>query len=249
MNQTITKLRAMRLHAMAQVHSQRSEQNLYTDHTVDQYTTLLVDQEWEDRQTRKMKRLIQGAKFKATATISDIDYTTQRGLDQDLLSRLCILKFIKEHENIILTGPSGVGKSFIAQALGHQACMHGIKTLYQNTNRFLAILKYAKMENNYLKQLHKMSTYQLLILDDFGLQQMDNAHRDILMDIIEQRHNHSATIIASQIPVSKWYDIIGEGTVADAILDRIVHTAHHLSLNGESMRKRKSIRNKNKSVD
>ena len=185
-----------------------------------------------------MERLIQSAKFKLSAAISQIDYKTTRGLDRDLVSKLALLGFIKHRQNVILTGPAGVGKSFIAQALGHQACLHGLKTLYQNTGRFLAILKFAKIDGTYLKQLNRLNKINLLILDDFGLQKLDNVEREVLMDLIEDRHDRSSTMIASQIPISKWYDVIGEGTVADTILDRIVHSAHRITLEGESLRKK-----------
>jgi len=238
MHQTIDKMKQLRLHQMANVHHQRITDNLHQDYSIDEYTSLLIDQEWEDRQNRKMERLVQCAKFKISATISQIDFKTNRGLDRDIVNKLALLGFVKHKQNVILTGPAGVGKSFIAQALGHQACLNGLKTLYRNTARFLAILKFAKIDGTYLKQLTRLNKIDLLILDDFGLQKLDNVEREVLMDLIEDRHDHSSTMIASQIPISKWYDVIGEGTVADAILDRIVHSAHRITLDGESLRKK-----------
>ncbi len=238
MHQTIDKMKQLRLHQMANIHHQRITENLHQDYSIDEYTNLLVDQEWEDRQNRKMERLIQSAKFKIPASISQIDYKSNRGLDRDVVNKLALLGFIKHKQNVILTGPAGVGKSFIAQALGYQACINGIKTLYQNTARFLAILKFAKIDGTYLKHLAKLNKINLLILDDFGLQKLDNVEREVLMDLIEDRHDRSSTMIASQIPISKWYDVIGEGTIADAILDRIVHSAHRITLKGESLRKK-----------
>ncbi|HBQ44151.1 MAG TPA: ATP-binding protein, partial [Thiomicrospira sp.] len=131
----------------------------------------------------------------------------------------------------------GVGKSYLAQALGHQACLNELKTLYVNTARLLAHLKLSKVDGTYLKELKKIQKVTLLILDDFGLQALDNNARETLMDIIDDRHNRVSTILTSQIPVSLWYDIIGEGTIADAILDRIVNSSHRIDLKGESMRK------------
>jgi len=239
MHQTIDKLKQLRLHQMATIHHERITQNIHSDYTVDEYINLLVDQEWEERQTRKMERLIHSARFKVHASISDIDYKANRSMDRDMINKLALLNFIKSQQNIILTGPAGVGKSYIAQALGHQACLHGHKTLYQNTARFLAVLTFAKMEGSYLKQLSRMAKTPLLILDDFGLQHLENVEREILMDIIEDRHDRASTIIASQIPISKWYEVIGESTIADAILDRIVHSAYRITLTGESLRKKK----------
>ena len=156
---------------------------------------LLIDQEWEDRQSEKMKRMVQAAKFRVNATLSEIDYKSNRGLDRDMLKRLGTLDFIKQKQNIILTCPSGVGKSYLAQAIGHQACIQGNKCFYQNTSRFLAILKFAKMEGSYLKRLKSLSRVTVLILDDFGLQSLDKVERESLMDIIDDRYDRKSTII------------------------------------------------------
>ena len=236
-NPTLDKLRAMRLNAMAELYHQHLTQNDSQSMTFDEQLALLVDHQWEDRQNRKIQRLIKLATFKQQASITNIDYATQRGLDRNMFERLVTLDFIKRNENIILTGASGVGKSYIAQALGHQACMMEHKTLYQNTARLFKKLKLCKIDGTYLKELHKILKVDLLILDDFGLQSFDNHAREALMDIIDDRHGKSSTIIASQIPVSTWYDIIGESTIADAILDRIVNSSHRIKLQGESLRK------------
>ena len=238
MHQTIEKMKQLRLHQMSEIHHQRVVNNHHQDYSVDQYTSFLVEQEWEYRRNRKIERLIRTAKFKITATVSDIDFKSKRNLDRDMIHKLALLSFIKNKQNIIFTGPAGVGKSYLAQALGHQACMHGLRTGYHHCARLLAIMKFAKVEGSYLKQLAAIAKINLLILDDFGLQKLDNAEREILMDIIEDRHQSTSTIIASQIPISKWYDIIGEGTIADAILDRLVHTAYRIDLQGESQRKK-----------
>jgi len=153
--------------------------------------------------------------------------------------RLADCTFIKNRENVILIGPTGVGKSFIASALGHQACIMGHKTLYFNVQKLFARLKAGLADGTYLKLIAKIEKHSLLILDDFGLKSLDTHARQALLEIIEDRHYKHATIIASQIPVSKWHQIIGESAVADAILDRLVHNAHRLELSGESMRKRK----------
>jgi len=236
-NPTLEKLRAMRLNAMADLYNQHLTQNACQSMTFDEQLALLVDHQWEDRQNRKIERLLKQAKFKQQATIVDIDYGSQRNLDRNSFERLTTLNFIKRKENIIITGASGVGKSYIAQALGHQSCMMEYKTLYQNTAKMFQRLKLCKVDGTYLKELHKILKVDLLILDDFGLQSFDNHAREALMDIIDDRHGKSITIISSQIPVSAWYDIIGEGTIADAILDRIVNSSHRIKLEGESMRK------------
>ncbi len=152
--------------------------------------------------------------------------------------RLNDCSFIKNKENILITGPTGTGKSFIASALGHQACMMGYKTMYFNIQKLFAQLKAAMADGSYFKLIAKIEKQHLLILDDFGLQPMDNHNRQALMEIIEDRHTKHTTIIASQLPVNKWHRSIGESAIADAVLDRLVHAAHRIELNGESMRKK-----------
>lgn len=236
-NQTIEQLKHMRLYAMADLHLQHIKNNQLNETTPDEYLSLLVEHEWENRQNLKINRLLQQAYFKQTASIADINYAASRNLEKNMFSRLATLDFVKRHENIICTGASGVGKSYLAQALGHQACMMGYKVSYFNTARLFTKLKLAKVDGTYLKELQKLQKINLLILDDFGLQAFDNHAREFLMDIIEDRFDKSSTIVASQIPVSVWYDIIGEGTIADAILDRIVNSSHRIDLKGESLRK------------
>jgi len=236
-HQTIEKLKQMRLTAMAQLHLQHVKDNRIENITADEYLALLTDHQWEDRQNRKIDRLFKQAGFKQPASLCEVNYTQNRNLDKNMFARLGTLDFMARKENIIITGASGVGKSYLAQALGHQACMMEHKTIYANTARLLGRLKLAKVDGTYLKELGRLQKANLLILDDFGLQGFDNHAREALMDIIDERYNKTSTIISSQIPVSAWYDIIGEGTIADAILDRIVNSSHRIDLKGESLRK------------
>ena len=236
-NQTIEKLKEMRLGAMAQLHLQHLKDNRIAGITADEYLALLTDHQWEERHNRKIERLLKQAGFKQQASLADINYSQNRNLDKNMFARLGTLDFITRKENIILTGASGVGKSYLAQALGHQGCMMEYKTTYTNTARLFKRLKLSKVDGTYLKELGKLIKADLLILDDFGLQSFDNHARETLMDIIDDRYNKASTIISSQIPVSAWYDIIGEGTIADAILDRIVNSSHRIDLKGESLRK------------
>ena len=236
-NQTIEKLKQMRLGAMAQLHLQHIKDNRIENTTADEYLALLIDHQWEDRQNRKIERLLKQARFKQEANLADVNYTQNRNLDKNMFTRLGTLDFISRKENIIFTGASGVGKSYLAQAIGHQGCMMEYKTIYTNTARLFKKLKLSKVDGTYLKELGKLIKADVLILDDFGLQSFDNHARETLMDIIDDRYNKASTIISSQIPVSAWYDIIGEGTIADAILDRIVNSSHRIDLKGESLRK------------
>lgn len=236
-NQTIEKLSSMRLNAMAELHRQNLANNLLTKYTIDEYLTLLTDCEWEDRENRKIKRLIHKSGFKQPASLSEVVFSEGRNLDRNMFDRLASLQFIDQKENLIITGPSGVGKSYLSQALGQQACQMGYSTIYQVTARMFNKMKLAKVDGTYIKELKKLTSVKLLLLDDFGLQAMDNQAREILLDIIDDRHTKASTIISSQIPVSAWYDIIGESTIADAILDRLVNSSHRINLCGESLRK------------
>jgi DNA replication protein DnaC len=236
-NQTIEKLRQMRLSAMADLHLQCVKNNKSNEATPDEYLALLTEHEWDYRQNQKVNRLINQAGFRQKADIVGIDYASNRNLDKNMFNRLATLEFMDRKENIIITGASGVGKSYLTQALGNHACVTGNRVVYTNTARLFTRLKLSKTDGTYIKELNRLQKANLLILDDFGLQAFDNHSREMLMDIIDDRYNKMSTIVSSQIPVSVWYDIIGEGTIADAILDRIVNSSHRIDLKGESMRK------------
>ena len=236
-NQTVEKLKQMRLTAMAELHLQHVKNNKFNDITPDEYMALMTDYEWEDRENKKISRLLNQAGFRQKASTAEVSYTEARNLDKNMFNRLATLDFITKKENIILTGASGVGKSYLAQALGNQACLMGYRVYYTNTARLLSMLKLSKVDGTYLRELKKLLKVDLLIMDDFGLQAFDTHAREALMDIIDDRFNQKSTIVSSQIPVSAWYDIIGEGTIADAILDRLVNSSHRIDLKGESLRK------------
>lgn len=191
--------------------------------TCDEYLSLLVDHEWEQRQQQRIERLTKQARFRQKASIPEVNFAQQRNLDRNMFNRLFTMDFWQKKIISLSRGPRGVGKSFLEQALGNQACMNTKKVLYTNTARLFARLKLTKLDGTYLKELKKLAKVELLILDDFALQAFDNQARKALMDIIDDRYYSCSTIISSQIPVSVWYDIIGEGTIEDAILDRIVN--------------------------
>lgn len=236
-NQTVEKLNQMRICAMAQMYQHHLKNNQHNDSTPDEYLALLVDHEWEQRQNNRIQRLIAQAGFRQNASIAEVDLKTVRNLEKNLFNRLGTLDFVHKNENLIITGPSGVGKSYLAQALGHQGCLMGLTVQYHLAARLLNKLKLARLDGTYDKELKKLRKTDILILDDFGLQAFDNHARESLMDIIEDRFNQKSTFVSSQIPVSAWYDIIGEGTIADAILDRLVNSSHRIDLKGESMRR------------
>ncbi len=237
---TVDKLKTMRLQGMADVHYASTQNNMYADYTIDQYTALLADQEWEHRRNRKIQNLLKRASFRSSASIKDIDYTTARGLDKNTFERLASLDFLKQKQNIIITGATGTGKSYLAQALGHQGCMMLQRTMYYNMSKLSDQIKMAKIDGNYSRLIKRIQQTDLLIIDDFGLSEFDNINRQALMDIVEQKYDESSIIITSQVPVNEWHQLIGEGTIADAILDRLVHSSHRITLTGESMRKTKN---------
>ncbi len=239
--QTIERMKNMRLLGMAQIHYTNVHDQLCQDYTIDQYISLLVDQEWEYRHNRKMNTLLKNARFRATASIDNVDYTAHRGLDKNAFERLATLGFLTKHQNIIITGPTGVGKSYLAQAIGRKACMELHRTAYYSTARLIDDIQLARIQGTYHKLISRIQKAKLLILEDFGLVPFDQKGRQALMDIVEHKYDQSSLIITSQIPVAKWHQLIGEGTIADAILDRIIHSSHRIELHGESLRKNKML--------
>jgi len=238
---TLEKMRAMRLKAMAELYQQSLDTNIYSQLTMDEVLATLIDTEWEERQQRKIAGLIKRAGFRQQAAATDIDYHPDRGLDKTLIGRLLSLNFVKKAENLIITGPTGTGKSWLGQAIGRQGCLMLFKTRYFVTARFFDQAKLAKLDGSWPKLLKTLYKTDLLILDDFGLHPMDPASRQLLLDVIETRHQTASTILCSQIPVSGWHKLIGEGTIADAILDRVVYSSHRIELKGESLRKKTTL--------
>ncbi|MEA3447793.1 MAG: IS21-like element helper ATPase IstB [Bacteroidota bacterium] len=200
---------------------------------------ILLQAEQEERINRRFERLQKNAKFRYRASIEEIDYSPERGINKDLLANLATCEYISKGESVLISGATGCGKSFIASALGHQACVHGKSVAYFNTHKLMARIKMTRMDGSMLKFFDKLAKTSLLILDDFGLTNIEQQQQFDLMEIIEDRHARLSTIIASQLPVSSWFDVIGEATIADAILDRLVHTSHRIELKGDTLRKKK----------
>ena len=205
----------------------------------DELLISLLQAEWDERENLKTNRRLQNAKFRMRASMEEIDFVTTRGLNKTQLLRFTDGSFVKNHENILITGKTGVGKSYISSALGHLACHLGYKVNYFNAQKLFMMLRMSRADESYIRHIKRIEKQDLIIIDDFGIQPLDEMSRMMLLEIIEDRHQKSSTIIASQLPVDKWYDIIGESTVADSILDRLVHTSHRIDLSGDSMRKRK----------
>lgn len=239
--QTMEKMKTMKLHGMVRAFRTSLESGYAQQGTADELLSMLIDSEWDERYNRKLNRNLKNARFRYRASVEQIDFDTARELDKNYILRLADCGFINKKENVLIIGSTGIGKSFIASAIGHQACSLGYKVLYEHTAKLFARLKMAKADGTYLKEITKMEKQDLLIIDDFGIQPLDQQSRTTLMEIIEDRHGKHSTIFTSQIPVHKWHEVIGEQTIADAILDRVVHVAHRLELKGESMRKKRTI--------
>lgn len=239
--ESLEKMSRMRLLGMHLAFKTSIETNQAEQFTNDELVHHLVQSEWDDRQYRAVQRGLKNANFRYQASLEQVDYTAERGLDKNQAQRLSTCDFIGKGEDLFITGSTGCGKSFLASALGQQACLLGYKVLYTNTAKLMSHLKMAKADGTHLKELSKIEKQDALILDDFGVQPFDAGSRAFLMDIIEDRHGKRTTIITSQVPVKKWHEVIGEKTMADAILDRIVHQSIRIELYGESLRKKKRI--------
>lgn len=239
-NQTLEKRRQMRLFGMHDAFKTSLENTLKEQMTQDQFIFHLVSSEWDNRRNRAIERAVWQANFRYNASLEEVDYTFERGLDRNQVERLAALEFVRDHKDLFITGPTGTGKSYLATALGNKACQDGYRVFYANTAKLISQLKIAKAKGTILAELKRIERADMLILDDFGMQAFDSQGRGIMMDIIEDRHQKRATLITSQVPVKSWHGIIGEKTVADAILDRLVHHSLRVELFGESIRKRKT---------
>jgi DNA replication protein DnaC len=233
------KLEEMRLSGFSRAYRDMAESSKGRDFTTDEIIAHLVQAEWDDRYNRRLHRLMAKARFRYQASMEEIDYVFKRNLDKNVILRLSTCDWITRWQNVIITGSTGLGKSFLGSALGQQACQHGHKVYYRNCAKLFDELKMAKADGSYIKEINKIEKLDLLILDDFGLKPLDNSQRLMMLELLEDRHGKRSTIITSQLPVNKWHEIIGEPTIADAILDRLVHSSHRIELDGEdSMRKK-----------
>jgi DNA replication protein DnaC len=241
--ETLEKMKAMKFYGMARAFTGCLEDGRLAKMTADEMLSFLITSEWDDRQNRRIERSIRNARFRYNASVEKMYYGPERSLSKNEMMRFADCNFIKKAESILITGCTGIGKSYIASALGNQACLKGYKVHYMNMAKLFSKLKMMKADGSYLREISRIEKQDLLILDDFGLQPLDNQNRSALMELIEDRHGKKSTIITSQLPVKEWYDVIGEKTVADAILDRLVHDAHRIDIEGDSMRKNRNIKN------
>ena len=235
--QTIEKLYAMKLNGMADAFKEHLQQPDINELAFEERFTLLVDRQWTWMEDRRMKRLLTNAKLKINGCIEDIDYRAPRGIDKSVILRLANCEWIRNAQNVILNGPTGVGKTYLACALANKACRMGYSAFYIRIPQLFQEIAIARGDGSYPKIMKKLSRAKVLIIDDLGFAPMTAAERRDLLEVIEDRHGLTSTIVATQLPIENWHENIRDPTIADAILDRLVHNAHKINLKGESMRK------------
>ncbi len=247
--QTMDKLYDMKLTAMAEAFNQQLAQPDLGELSFEDRFAMLVDRQWTFKEDRRMTRLLRAAKLRDGACIENIDFKTPRALDKSLVIRLTGSDWIKKAQNVIILGPTGVGKTYLACAIANSACRGSYPAMYKRVPRLYQEIAIARADGSYPKLMNKLSKIKLLILDDFCITPMSDPERRDLLEVLEDRQSISSTIISTQVPIKNWIECIGDPTLADAILDRLVHNAHKINLKGESMRKiHSSLTKSNNSV-
>ena len=239
LEQTMQTLRSLKLTGMAEGLERQLEQPDTHNLAFEERFGLLVDCEATARDNRKLTRFLRQAKFRDQACIEDIDYRHHRDLNKSQVASLASSDWIRKQQNLCITGPTGCGKTYLACAFGNQACRHGLSVRYLRLPRFLETLHLAHGDGSFLRLMNSLSKVDLLILDDWGLHKPSAQDRNDLLELLEDRYGKRATLVASQLPVKNWHSFLGDATMADAILDRLVHNAHKIKLSGESLRKKK----------
>ena len=234
-----SQFKQLRLYGMGRSWQALMETRKHHELTFTEGMELLLQAEENERDGKRFERLQKNAHFRYQASVQELHMDASRGMDKSLIAALATGEYIPKGEAILISGATGTGKSFLASALGHHACSQGYKVAYYNLQKLLLKTKMSRIDGTIYKFFEKLSKADLLILDDFGLTHLEQQQRMDFMEIIEDRHASAATIIASQLPVANWYDVIGEETIADAILDRMVHTSYRIELKGESLRKKR----------
>lgn len=238
--QSIEKLYAMKLNGMADAFQEQLRMPDMAELAFEDRFALLVDRQWTWKENRRMKRLLSNARLKINASVEDIDYRTPRGLDKSVILKLAGCDWVSQAHNIILTGPTGVGKTYLACALANRACRMGYPAFYTRIPKLFQDLAMARGDGSYPTVIRKLAKAKVLVLDDLGLAPMAAQERRDLLEVIEDRHGLASTVIAAQLPIESWHENIRDPTIADAILDRLVHNAYKINLKGESMRKLRS---------
>lgn len=242
---TLERLHSLRLMAMAVCYTEQHKNAQVAALSFDERLALLVEAEWQQRDNKRLGRLLKDARLKLpNACIEDIDYSQARGLDRSLLRQLATGRYIAEHHNVVITGATGVGKTYLACALVQQACRQGLRAQYYRTSRLFQDLHLAHADGSYTRLLGKLARAQVLVLDDWGLTPIREQERMDLSEVMEDRYGTHTTIMTSQLPPDAWHDYLGEPTVADAICDRLLHNAYRIVLQGPSRRKKDAVTSK-----
>lgn len=243
--QTMEKLVAMKLRGMAEALRRWLEKPKEKQLTPLDLIGLLADAEWEEREQKRLTARLRNARFRQEASVEDIDYQHPRGLAKAVMLDLAACRWVTAHQNVVFTGHTGVGKSYLACALGQKACRDGHTVVYRRTSRLLDELAQARADGSHFNLLRRLAKTEVLILDDFGLEVLNAAQRKDLLEVLEDRYGVSSTIVTSQLEPKDWHSVIGDETIADAVCDRLVHNAHRVKLAGESIRKVKGDLTKN----
>lgn len=238
--QTFEKLSDMKMRGFAAALQEQLGSDNYDDLAFEERIGLLIDREWTERETRRLTRRLQCAKLREPAAIEDVDFRHRRGLDRALMKRLATCEWVKRGQNILITGPTGIGKTFLVCAFAQKACRDGYTSLYRRVPRLLHELTLARADGSLTRLFARLARTSVLVLDDWGLAQLNDQERRDMLEVIEERHGVRSTVIATQLPVTAWHKMIGDPTIADAILDRLIHNAHRIELTGKSMRRRSS---------
>ena len=244
LEQTIEKMNAMKLFGMRDAMAEQTELSSYDSLSFEERIGMLIDREWIDRENRKLERRMKAAKLKIPASMEDIDYRASRGLDSSLMRSLADCRWVTSHSTVLIVGPTGTGKTYLSCALADQALRKGHSALYFRAPRLFSALLLARADGSWPRFLAKLEKADVIVVDDWGLSPLTDGERRQFLEVLEDRHGSKATIMASQLPVASWHDVIGEPTVADAILDRLVHNAHRIELKGASMRKQRPAKAK-----
>jgi len=234
---TIERLQAMKLYGMADAFREQIDTAVSSQLSFEERFGLLVDRQWTWKEGRALTRRLQLAKFKERGVVEDIDYQHPRGLDRKLLRTLATSEWVRVHHNILFTGPTGIGKTWLACALAHKACRDGFLSLHKRIAELFRELAVARADGSFGQFLAKLARIDVLVLDDFAMAPLKEQERRDFLEICDDRYQHRSTILTSQVPVSHWHEQIGDPTIADSIMDRLVHNAYRMELDGESIRK------------